>query len=138
MKILVATDGSEASEKAIDFASKIAKNCNFEIVIVHVIPSLYGTKEDVLILIKEGIGSPEKAGEKYLSKGVDIAKKYGIKAKTKLLKGNPLEEILREVEKDYDFLVVGYHGKGKINEFLMGSMAKRLLRLSKIPVLVVR
>ena len=138
MKILVTTDGSETSEKAIEFASKLAKTCNSELVIVYVVPTIYGTKEDILILIKEEIGNPEKVGKKYLAKGEEIAQRYGVKPETKLLKGNALDEILKEAEKGYDFLVVGYHGKGKINELLMGSIANRILKLSKIPVLIVR
>ena len=138
MKILVTTDGSESSEKAIEFASKLAKSCNLGMVIAHVIPSIYGTKEDILILIKEEIGNPEKAGRKYLAKGKEIASKYGVEAEVKLLKGDIIDVILKEAEKGYDFLVVGYHGRRKINELLMGSIANKILKLSKIPVLIVK
>ena len=138
MKFLVAIDGSETSENAVYFASKLARESNSEITIIYVIPTIWGTKEDIIVLVKEEIGNPEKIGKKYLERALNIAKKNGVIADKKLLQGNPVKEILKEAEKGYDMIILGYHGKGKINELLMGSVASKVLRLSKLPVLFVR
>jgi len=137
MKILIATDGSEGSQKAIRFASKLAKDSASNITLLHIIPKIETTKEDIIILLKEEIGSPEKAGKKYLEEGQKIVEEFGIKAETKLLEGHEVEEILKEAE-NFDLIVTGSQGKGKVNEFLLGSVSSDLVHKSKIPVLVVK
>ncbi len=137
MKILVATDGSDGSEKAIRFASKLASESNSTVALLHVIPKVSTTKEDIIILLKEEIGSPVKAGTKYLETGRKIAGEFGIKAETKLLEGHPADEILKEVE-GHDLLVASSHGKGKIDRFILGSVSSELVQKSRIPVLVVK
>lgn len=137
MKILVATDGSDGSEKAIRFASKLASESNSTVALLHVIPKIETTKEDIIILLKEEIGSPVKAGTKYLEAGRKIVEEFGIKAETKLLEGHPVEEILKEAE-SYDLIVAGSYGKGKVDRFLLGSVSLELVQKSKVPALVVR
>ncbi len=137
MKILVTTDGSEGSEKATRFASKLAIESNSSITLLHVIPKIGTTKEDIITLLKEEIGSPEEAGKKYLEKSRKIAEELGIKPKTKLLNGDPLEEILKEAD-NHDLVVTGSHGLGAIDRFLLGSVSSELVHKSKTPVLVVR
>lgn len=137
MKILVATDGSEGSENAIRFTSKLAIESDSSITLLHVIPKIGTTKEDIIALLKEELGSPEEAGKKYLDEGVKIAEDFDIKADTKLLDGDPLEEILKEVD-NFDLIVIGSHGLGAIDRFLLGSVSSELVHKSKVPVLVVR
>lgn len=137
MTFLVATDGSPTAERAVAFAAKLASKTCSPLVIIHVTPQLLTTKEDVIFLLKEELGSREKAGKKYLRKALEIAEKAGVKARTKLLDGSPAEEILKEAEKGYEMLVLGSHGRGKIHEFLLGSVTSKIIHLSKIPVLVV-
>ncbi len=137
MKILVATDGSDGSEKAIRFASRLASESNSTVALLHVIPKIETTKEDIIILLKEEIGSPVKAGTKYLEAGRKIAGEFGIEAETKLLEGHPAEEILKEADA-YDLIVASSHGKGKVDRFLLGSVSLELVQKSKVPVLVVR
>lgn len=137
MKILVATDGSEGSEKAIRFASKLASESNSSITLLHVIPKIETTKEEIITLLKEEIGSPEKAGKKYLEEGRKIVEEFGIKPDTKLVEGDEVDEILEEGG-NYDLIVAGSYGKGKVNEFLLGSVSSKLVHKSVVPVLVVR
>ena len=54
-------------------------------------------------------------------------------------KGNIVEEILAETQaRGCDLIVMGYHSRGKLEEAIMGSTTRRVLRRSKIPVLLVR
>lgn len=137
MKILVTTDGSEGSEKAIRFASELASESQSTITLLHVIPKIETTKEEIIILLKEEIGSPEKAGTKYLETGKKIVEEFDIKVETKLLEGKEVDEILKE-SANYDLIVAGSYGKGRVNEFLLGSVSSKLVHESKIPVLVVK
>ena len=54
-------------------------------------------------------------------------------------KGHPADEILSQAEKrNCDLIVMGTHGHGIVEEALLGSTARRVIRRSKNPVLVVR
>jgi nucleotide-binding universal stress UspA family protein len=54
-------------------------------------------------------------------------------------RGNPVEEILEQAEKrNCDLIVMGTHGHGILEEAILGSTARRVIRRSKKPVLVVR
>lgn len=54
-------------------------------------------------------------------------------------RGNPVEEILEHTEKrNCDLIVMGTQGHGLLEDVLLGSTARRVIRRSKKPVLVVR
>ena len=56
-----------------------------------------------------------------------------------VLRGNPVEQILAQAEeKNCDLIVMGTHGHGTLADAMMGSTARRVLRRSTKPVLVVR
>ena len=54
-------------------------------------------------------------------------------------RGNPVEKIIEHSEKEmFDLIVMGTHGHGTLEDAMIGSTARRVVRRSKIPVLVVR
>ena len=54
-------------------------------------------------------------------------------------RGNPVEEIVRSAEEvNCDLIVMGTHGQGTLEDVMLGSTARRVIRRSKMPVLVVR
>ena len=56
-----------------------------------------------------------------------------------VVRGNPVEEILKySEESNCDLIVMGTHGQGTLADAMMGSTARRVLRRSEKPVLVVR
>ena len=119
MKILVTTDWSSGSENAIRFASKLALESHSTITLLHVIPKIETTKEEIITVLKEEIGSPEEAGAKYLEDGKKIIEELGIKAER------------------HDLIVTG-SGKGAVERLLLGSVSSELVHQSNVPVLVVR
>jgi nucleotide-binding universal stress UspA family protein len=53
--------------------------------------------------------------------------------------GNPVEQLLTQAdEKNCDLIVMGTHGRGSLADAMIGSTARRVVRRSKKPVLVVR
>jgi nucleotide-binding universal stress UspA family protein len=54
-------------------------------------------------------------------------------------RGNPVEEIIKSAEENNcDLIVMGTHGQSTLEDVMLGSTARRVIRRSKIPVLVVR
>lgn len=54
-------------------------------------------------------------------------------------RGNPVEQILAQAEAaNADLIVMGTHGHGTFKDAMMGSTARRVLKRSKIPVMVIR
>ncbi len=61
-----------------------------------------------------------------------------INVKSKIhLRGNPSEEILNFVKKDFDLIVLGSHAKGGLVDFVFGSVSKEIIDYIDIPVLIV-
>lgn len=135
MKVLVPTDFSKESEKALDFAGKFSN----EIVLIHVLEEsmleklypYYSTPEiDFKKFVEERKQNAEKELEKY-----DVMKKL-------IRTGKCWEEIVKAGEdEDVDLIVIAGRGAGKleeVTEVLIGSCAERVVRHSRKPVLVVR
>jgi hypothetical protein len=58
---------------------------------------------------------------------------------TRVLRGNPAEVILQSVrEGDYDLVVMGSHGHGRLHRALLGSVSFRVLQDSPVPVMLIR
>jgi nucleotide-binding universal stress UspA family protein len=139
-KIILPTDGSKQANKAAKHAMWIANYSNAEIIILNVIEtSTFSTlhhrklKKEMKQMLK---GEGNKAIE-------DIEKiyekeEYNIKITSLIEEGSPAEKILDLSEKeDVDLIVMGTSGKHNIDRFLIGSVAEKVVRSSKIPVLVV-
>ena len=140
-KILFATDFSENSEHAFDYALSMAKNFNARLLIIHVIQEpvdLSGfyvphiSFENLEKEIKEGA---EKMMEKFCAKMITDYSNY----ETVVVAGIPYQEILRKaVEENVSLIVMGTQGRKGIDHLLFGSNAERVVRSAKCPVLTVR
>jgi nucleotide-binding universal stress UspA family protein len=136
MRLLVAIDGSDCSLRAADFAAKLAAESRSSLTILNVIPQVKTDTEDLIILMKEELGTPEKAGKKYLARAEEAAKAHGVSPKLLLKEGDPVTVILDESE-GFDMIIAGTHGRGKVEKILLGSISTGLIHRSKIPVTVV-
>jgi nucleotide-binding universal stress UspA family protein len=137
--IVIATDGSENSQRAISCGIEIAKLSGATVHALYVVdtPSIISEtwtagKEVVHELIIS-------EGKKILSRVKKITEDSGVEVKEVLLEGHPSEEIINFAENNnMDLIVMGTLGKTGIEKFLMGSVAENVVRNSKIPVMVVR
>lgn len=139
-KILVAVDGSEYADKALQQALDIALKYHSKLTLVHVVAKkvyAYGLPEGPVVLT-----SPEdleKEGEKILRKSLETAKRLGVSADTKLIRGNPAEEILRLVDSEkFDLIVMGSRGLSGVSAFLLGSVSDKVSHHAKCPVLIIK
>jgi nucleotide-binding universal stress UspA family protein len=138
-KILLAVDGSETSERAVRYVSKIAPLIeNVEICILNVYPEpppdyySQGGRLDTYKIMRE-----ERA-EKMLNKAVDILTGAGItedclSRRISMAEGRTISQVVLEVqaEGDYGTVVAGKRGVSKAEEFLFGSISNALARHSK-------
>lgn len=77
-------------------------------------------------------------GEEAVSYMEKAAKDTGLQVESVLLEGHPAEEIVNFAEKNgMDLIIIGSLGKSKVERFLIGSISEKVIRNSKVPVLVV-
>lgn len=161
-KILYATDLSPAAQYAFAHAKCMAEAHGATLTLLHVInaqPRLnskilgYITSEDLegirrdheadarsVLVGKLGGGTIRKALDRLGAETRQALEQGDVRADEILVeRGNPVEEILNQAEHgNFDMIVMGTHGQGALERVMMGSTARRVLRRSKIPVLVVR
>jgi len=122
-KILVATDGSEYSEKAAREAIGIAKRCGSTVMAISV-----AEKEEYIPQAEEHVKAVR-----------EIASSEGIEIETFTVTGTPYDAITTTAQvKGADLIVVGTHGRTGLKKLLMGSVAERVIALSHCAVLVVK
>ena len=143
-RILVALDGSETSMKALTASLNLARQGGGRVRMVHVVEELaylggfdpYGASSgDLIKVIREN-------GAKVLANGLAAAQSAGVEADTVLYDdfGVRLPEAVADEARQWnaDLIVVGTHGRRGIGRVLMGSGAEQIIRLSPVPVLVIR
>ena len=145
-RILVATDGSSTSNKAISAALEMASYSGGKSVIalIHVLDEMaYFTGLDPYAGQSCSVTSlMREAGGKILADGLKIVQAAGVQGETVLVDrlGERLAETVaaKAVVWDASLVVVGTHGRRGVGRMLMGSGAEQIIRLAPCPVLVVR
>jgi nucleotide-binding universal stress UspA family protein len=135
-KILVAVDFTDASTAAVEQAMALASKLGAELEIVHVAAPPPPMPAE--IIAREPLGPQIDEAKHALARMVAAAKGRGLTARSHLLAGEIVFGVLDAIEQyDVTFAVVGSHGKGAIRRALIGSVAERVVRHAKVPVLVV-
>ncbi|WP_424195678.1 universal stress protein [Ampullimonas aquatilis] len=142
-KILVSTDGSELSQKAVDKAIELASQLKAELVGVHVYSPypypIYGEfippemPETYLERVKE-------EATNFLQKLKTAAEAKGIKTTVVSKESfSPWEAIIETTkEQQCDGIVMASHGRRGVASLLLGSETQKVLTHSNVPVLVIR
>jgi nucleotide-binding universal stress UspA family protein len=145
-KILIATDGSAPSTKAVKSGVDLAKATGASVLLVTV-TELWSAL-DVAHAADAGINNPieqyealaDRLAQKSLTAAAEIAKSAGVAAETLHVRDRaPAEGVVATAkEKGSDLIVVGTHGRRGLNRLILGSQAQEILHHSEVPVLVVR
>lgn len=134
--ILVATDFSSGSDKALDQAVEMAKVLGARIALVHVI--------EPAIEFPLGAAYSDMDGGYYAS--VDLAlearsgkvEKAGVRCMTKILEGPVTSQITDWARQlGATMIIVGTHGRTGVSHVLLGSVAEKVVRHAACPVLTV-
>lgn len=140
-KILFATDFSESSDHAFEYALTLAKQFDSQLTILHVINEpvdlrgFYVPHISFENLEKEIEEGAEKMMEKFCSSRLSDFTNY----QCAIVTGVPWEEILKRAESDHcSCIVMGTQGRSGIDHLLFGSTAERVVRKALCPVVTVR
>lgn len=139
-KILCAVDFSDYSAMVADYANLIAKCAGAQIVVLYVAPSLsqYVGFHVPPSSIESFVGEIVTGAEDTMNAFVKDNFK-DINVQGKVVTGYPAEEILTLAEEEgCDMIVMGTHGRKGIDRILFGSVAEKVVKSSKSPVLTVR
>ena len=140
LKILVAVDLSDASEKVVEAAAYLAKATQGDVCVLHVAEAEpdfvgYDAGPDV---VRNQVASEFREEHRRVQAHADALREAGIEAKALLIKGPIIETVLSEAQRfGAEVLIVGSHGFGALYDLLVGSSSRGILKDTKIPVLVV-
>ena len=153
-KILYATDMSENSKRAFQFAASLGQRYDAKILVVYVLePVPQGTYMNISGILGDAqlLRLQEENEDRLQDQLSADLRRFCDQLQSPqpacpiaekdifIRKGVPVEEIVALTnEQDIDMIVMGTHGYGLFKDALMGGTVRRVLRRSKIPVLVVR
>ena len=144
-KILVATDGSSLSKKAVQNAIALASVCGATLVALKVVPRypLSYFEGGVAVQAAE-MSRIEKQWAEEGQALVDLVKKQaeakGVKARALTAKSDVVSDAIISAAKkqNCDLIVMASHGRRGVKRLLLGSETNQVLTHSHIPVLVLR
>ncbi|MCZ7384428.1 MAG: universal stress protein [Candidatus Methanoperedens sp.] len=138
-KILIATDGSEYTKNAVDYGIDLAKNTGAKIHAVYVVDTAAFASIPMDAAWESMYGLLRQEGDEATKYVADKAEALGLEVDRNTIEGHPADEIIKYAEKNsMSIIVLGTLGKSGLDRFLLGSVAEKVVRNSKIPVLVVR
>ncbi len=143
MKILVATDGSDAAAIACELARDVATLSHGEVRIVAVVPpvnDLFGGAWPMEAMVDpEPVAKAARAHlQTCLQRELDQTSP-DLEPTTSLLEGRPSDAIVAEARRwRADLIVVGSRGHGALTSILLGSVSEEVVDQAPIPVLVAR
>jgi nucleotide-binding universal stress UspA family protein len=147
-KVLVAVDGSENSERALDFALDFAEKFGAALTIINVTESSAMAAVPTSMAPFAGDGSMirvardlQRYHEDLLKKTLQRAKaaKPTLQISTLLREGNAASEIVAVAkEGSFDAVVVGHRGVSKMREIFLGSISEKVVHSLACTVIVVR
>ncbi len=140
--IVFATDGSPSAAKASQTAIELARTNGAKLTVVFVIdPYPYmslgeGTGDAFQAYMNAAYAASAKVTEDL----VEQAKKAGVTMEKSVVEGDDVASAIVMVAEQQggDLVVVGSHGRTGIQKFILGSVASKVLTMSKVPVLIVR
>jgi nucleotide-binding universal stress UspA family protein len=143
-RILVPVDGSPTSKRGLAEAIELARLTGGAIRVLHVIdePLMAIGVEGYVGTVATIMELMEEAGRRIAEEAVGTVRAAGVlcdSAMTSSLKGRVCDLVVEAAQAwKADVIVIGTHGRRGVNRFMLGSDAEQILRLSPVPVLLVR
>jgi len=144
-KILCPVDFSDFSHQALNQAGELALHFGAELCVLHITPSVENIYNNLaysggISFDVQAYGNGlREAALRELQQIVERENFAKIKVSPLLGEGNPADEIINTTRTEQiDLVVIATHGIGGWRHFIFGSVAEKVIRLSRCPVLVTR
>ncbi|MGB5595341.1 MAG: universal stress protein [Crocosphaera sp.] len=140
MKLLVAVDCSESTEKVVKKAEEMAKAFSAKIWLLHIAqpePDFVGFQTGPQS-VRDYVAQKFHGEHSQIQAIAEQLRNTGIDTTALLVQGSTVETILKEAAKfDVDMIIVGSHGRNRISELFFGSVSKGVASKSQYPILIV-
>ncbi len=140
-RILVATDFSDLSAEAVQYAQSLAASYTSELILLHVIDdapalAMHTMELTTEVVIRDTTHSAVHHLEQFVASH-DVRCAGGVRTATR--RGNPHEEIVKYADEEgVDLIVMATHGRTGLAHVLLGSVAEKVVQLASVPVLTIK
>jgi len=129
-KILLCADGSENSVRASQFVTRMMAGTDAHVTLLHVV-----TPRRAMDL-RERCDDWEAEAKKEVLRCIEAMAKSDLDHEV-LVQIGAAADVILEMSRGYDVIVMGYKGQGAITSVLMGSVTNKIVRESRMPVTLV-
>ena len=138
---LVGIDCSECSNRALEYAARLAEKSKLQLIVVHVIdwsPFTFNTPKENEVRHQRREAELERAHEEIVDPVVSKLREQGIYARGVIRHGHPAETI-SSVAREFGAtnIIIGKTGSSRLKTQIFGSVANTLVQISEVPVTVV-
>ncbi|MDR0888146.1 MAG: universal stress protein [Candidatus Methanoplasma sp.] len=136
-KILIATDGSEFTKAAVEHGLALAKLSGGVVTALYVLDQSVYSKtpgNSAAVNIYETLYKEGSYATGYIA---ERGKELGVEVVEKIAEGAPFK-VIPQLSEDFDVIVMGTLGRTGMSKLLMGSVAEKVIKEAKCPVMVVR
>lgn len=142
-KILIATDGSDTSKRAVLVGIDMARRAGGSIIAIYVVDvsrishlpgyaMIPGIKEKI-------IGLMEEEGKQATGFAEDRAREVNVPCHKIISQGSPSQELLKlSRDLEADLLILGSRGRTGVEKYILGSVAEKVVLQSEVPVLLIK
>ncbi len=139
-KILFPCDLTENSPKILNYVLSVSEKYNSMIYLLHVIQDLH--KWSVVFVPVPSLTAFEKEAMEGAKKAMDRLCEENLQSfsnyERKIVPGDPALEILKAIEsEDIDLVIMGTHGRKRLEHTIFGSVAENVVKKSPVPVLTI-
>ncbi len=126
-KALVPLDGSELSQRILDYGHRLLERPGAEAVLLRVLPAKAAP----------GSAPSEAEATRHLELAAARLRAIGVRVQTRVRAGDPAEQILECASAEAcTWILMATHGRTGLSRWLRGSVAERVLRAADVPLLV--
>ncbi len=140
MKILVAVDCSESTQKVVKKAQEMAKALSAKLWLIHVAqpePDFVGYDTGPQS-VRDYVAERFHAEHSQIQAISENLRQQGIETTALLIQGSTVETIIKEGKKlQAEMIIMGSHGRKPISELFLGSVSKGVISQSNCPILIV-
>ena len=141
--IILTLDGSKLSELALPHAIHLAEKCQTRLVLLRVVAPIVGPEDFAYgpgpNAYQKIIDEEKTAADLYLTRHADSLRGKGFEVEAVVRVGEPASTIIDyAAQVEAHLLVLATHGRSGIARWVFGSVAERVLRGSKVPILLIR